>query len=265
MSRGTAGIAAGGPERSINPTMRNARLGAMPLSISVVITSCAPVRALRKPGMNPYAAPAMVPPSTATTRASSGGRCPATSIAVMKAPRPPMRNCPSTPRLNRPALERHREAQAGEDEWRGADQGLGDGSKGCRDVVGVAALDRGNDASRVADRPGEHRRVAVEHAGERAADRRERIGADLSQVLEVGQHDDDRAQEEGREQGECRVNGATELIADSLHVAQCRRRASSAPGSGRPAYDPGWRAALLDCVSLEAGNGAERGVRRTSP
>ena len=39
----------------------------MPLSISVVITSCAPVRALRKPGMNPYAPPAMVPPATATS------------------------------------------------------------------------------------------------------------------------------------------------------------------------------------------------------
>ena len=33
--------------------------------------------------------------------------------------------------------ERHREAQAGEDERRGADQGLGDGSKGRRDVLGV--------------------------------------------------------------------------------------------------------------------------------
>ena len=128
-----------------------------------------------------------------------------------------MRNCPSTPRLNRPALERHREAQAGEDERRGADQGLGDGPEGCRDVVGVAALDRGSDANRVADRPGEHRWIAVDHASERAADRCERIGADLSQVLEVGEHDEDRTEDEGREQGERRVTCAMELIADPLH------------------------------------------------
>ena len=75
----------------------------MPLSISVVITSCAPVRALRKPGTNPYAPPAMVPPSSATTRTRNGGRYPATSNAAIAAPTPPMRNCPSAPRLISPA------------------------------------------------------------------------------------------------------------------------------------------------------------------
>ncbi len=82
--------------------------------------------------------------------------------------------------VDQAGVERHREAQADEDERRGADQRFGDGSNGCRDVVGVTALDRGDDATRVADRPGEHRAVAVEHANERAADRCERIGADVS-------------------------------------------------------------------------------------
>ena len=236
MSRGTAGIAAGGPERSIDPTMRNARLGAMPLSISVVITSCAPVRALRKPGMNPYAPPAMVPPTTATTRASGGGRYPATSVAVIEAPRPPMRNCPSTPRLNRPARNDTARPRPAKMNGVALTRVSEMGRRAARDVLGVTALDRGHDATRVADRPGEHRRVAVDHAGERAADRCERIGADLLQVLEVGQHDDDRAQEERREHGECRDDGATERIADSLHVAQCRRPEPSAPSGliGRP-------------------------------
>ena len=219
MSRGTAGSAGGGPEKSIDPTMRNARLGATPLSISVVITSCAPVRALRKPGTNPYAPPAMVPPSTATTRARSGGRCPATSVAVIDGAQAADEELPVHAEVEQAGAERHREAQAGEDERRGADQGFGDGSEGCRDVVGVTALDRGDDATRVADRPGEHRAVAVEHADERAADRCERIGADVSQVLEVGQHDDDRAQDEGRDQGECRDN-----VRDGAHrgFAACR-------------------------------------------
>ena len=202
----------------------------MPLSISVVMTSCAPVRALRKPGMNPYAAPAMVPPNIADhqgeerwqgsrheRRRDPGAQAADEELAL-------------DAEVEQAGVERDREAQAGEDERRRADQGLGDGSKGGRDVVGVAALDRGDDATRVADRAGEHRRVAVEHASERAADRCERIGADMSQVLEVGQHDEDRAQEEGRDQGECRVTCAAELIADSLHVAQCRP--SNPAGSG---------------------------------
>ena len=127
--------------------------------------------------------------------------------------------------VDQAGVERHREAQADEDERRGADQGLGDRSKGCRDVVGVAALDRGDDATRVADRPGEHRAVAVDHAGESAADRCERIGADVSQVLEVGQHDEDRAQDEGCDQGECRDD-----VRDAARrgSAACRRVSPSA-------------------------------------
>ena len=121
--------------------------------------------------------------------------------------------------VDQAGTERHHEAQAGEDERRGADQGFGHGSECCRDVVGVTALDRGNDATRVADRPGEHHWVALEHASERAADRGERIGADVSQVLEVGQHDEDRTQEESREQGEGRAD-----VRDGAHrgFAACR-------------------------------------------
>ena len=148
---------------------------------------------------------------------------------------------PVHPEVDEAGLERHRKAQAGEDEWRGGDQCFGHRSDGCRDVVGVAALDRGNDAARVADRAGDHRRVSVEHASECAADRPQRIGADLSQVLEVGQHDQDRAEEEGREQGKGRESCATEVIADSLHVAQCRRRAPSASGHGRLGRRPDTR------------------------
>ena len=116
--------------------------------------------------------------------------------------------------VEQPGLERHREAQAGEDERRGADQGLGDGSKGCGDVVSLTALDRGHDATRVAERPEDYRRVALDHAGERAADRCERIRADLLQVIDVRQHDHDRTEEERGEDREGRDNGATECIAD---------------------------------------------------
>ncbi len=49
---GTPVNAGGSAESPIMPTIRYARFGAIPLSIRVVITSCAPVRALRNPAMN---------------------------------------------------------------------------------------------------------------------------------------------------------------------------------------------------------------------
>jgi hypothetical protein len=92
--------------------------------------------------------------------------------------------------------------------------------------VSEMGLDRGDDPTRVADRPGEDRAVTIDHAGERAADRGGRIGADVAEVVEVRQHDDDRAQDEGRHHRECRDRCATQLVADSLHVAECARRQS---------------------------------------
>ena len=191
--------------------------------------------------MNPYAPPAMVPPTTAITRASGGGRDPATSVAVMKAPRPPMRNCPSTPRLNRPAWNDTARPRPAKMNGVALTRVSEMGRRALAMSSAFTALDRGHDATRVADRPGDHRRVALDHAGERAADRCERIRADLLQVLEVGQHDDDRTQEERGEHRECRDNGATECIANSLHVDQCRRRAPSASGHGRLGRRPDTR------------------------
>ena len=80
---------------------------------------------------------------------------------------------------------------------------------------------------------GEHRAVALEHDTHRGGERGNRIAAELLEVLEVGEHDDDRAHEEGRDQGECRNKCATQLVADSLHVAECRRHAASPSGCRR--------------------------------
>src|SRR2546426_8624076 len=74
------------------------------LSMIVVTTSCAPVRALRKPGMKPNAAP----PSAPATIALGTGR--AAGVPGRRAPTPaaanaPTRNWPGTPILKRPALK----------------------------------------------------------------------------------------------------------------------------------------------------------------
>ena len=72
--RGTAEIAALGAERPMNPTTRCSRFGATPFSISVVITSCATVRALRSPDRKPYTAPATERVAGSMRRAH-GRRC----------------------------------------------------------------------------------------------------------------------------------------------------------------------------------------------
>ena len=144
--------------------------------------------------MNPYAPPAMVPPSHRDHQGERRRQGPGHERRRDEGAQAADSELPVHAEVEQAGLERHREAQAGEDERRGADQGLGHGSKGSRDVVSVTALDRGHDATWVADRPGDQRRVALDHACERAADRCERVRADLLQVLEVGQHDDDRTQ-----------------------------------------------------------------------
>ena len=66
----------------------------------VVMTSWAPVRALRMPGTKPQIAPPIAPASSATTRCSptgSGSRKPTNA-----APIAPMMAWPCTPMLNRP-------------------------------------------------------------------------------------------------------------------------------------------------------------------
>ena len=67
----------------------------------VVITSCAPVRALRKPGMKPHSAPVSVPIATASISSSGLGTSRKASTATV-APMAPMMNWPSTPMLKTP-------------------------------------------------------------------------------------------------------------------------------------------------------------------
>jgi hypothetical protein len=67
----------------------------------VTITSCAPVRAFRRPAMPPQIAPARIPAATATIRWMTGGRSkpkptqPAAAAAMSIWPRPPMLNMPT--------------------------------------------------------------------------------------------------------------------------------------------------------------------------
>src|SRR5215213_9829697 len=68
----------------------------------VVITSCAPVCALRNPGMNPQIPPAVIPATTANGRWTKIGR-PGSHAAVSPAQSPPTTIWPSMPMLNSPA------------------------------------------------------------------------------------------------------------------------------------------------------------------
>src|SRR5215204_2440056 len=68
----------------------------------VVITSCAPVCALRNPGMNPQIPPAIIPARTASGRWTKIGR-PGSHAAASPAHSPPTTICPSMPMLNSPA------------------------------------------------------------------------------------------------------------------------------------------------------------------
>src|SRR5215207_5788047 len=70
----------------------------------VVITSCAPVCALRNPGMNPQIPPATIPARTASGRWTKIGR-PGSHAAAKPAHSPPTTIWPSMPMLNSPARE----------------------------------------------------------------------------------------------------------------------------------------------------------------
>jgi len=67
----------------------------------VVMTSLAPVRALRKPGMNPQAAPVSTPHSVEIRMIRNIG-CSLRAMAAVAAPNAPRTNWPSTPMLNAP-------------------------------------------------------------------------------------------------------------------------------------------------------------------
>src|ERR687897_146624 len=67
----------------------------------VVMTSWAPVWALRKPGMPPQMAPHRTPPSSASTTCTTGGR--SSVKPTQAAPIAPRMIWPSAPMLNRPA------------------------------------------------------------------------------------------------------------------------------------------------------------------
>ena len=69
----------------------------------VVMTSWAPVRALRNPGMNPQKAPVTIPTAIDASRITKAGTWPWSTNAVIVAPRAPIISWPSTPMLNMPA------------------------------------------------------------------------------------------------------------------------------------------------------------------
>src|SRR5438552_12472298 len=105
-------------------------------------------------------------------------------------------------------VEADREREAHEDERRRDEQGLSERPDGTGDVGGVPALDRRQDAGRVADRAGEDRAVADDDFAQRTPERTGRIAPETPEVLEVGQNDEDGAHDEGRQKGEARKDGA---------------------------------------------------------
>ncbi len=70
----------------------------------VVTTSWAPEVALRKPGMKPHTAPNSIPAHSASGMPMTAGLS-RSAAPTATAPRAPIRNCPVTPMLNRPALK----------------------------------------------------------------------------------------------------------------------------------------------------------------
>jgi hypothetical protein len=69
----------------------------------VVMTSCAPVRALSNPGMNPQSAPPTVAARMARIRSTGAGRPPPIPIVTIVANNAPRSSWPSPPMLNMPA------------------------------------------------------------------------------------------------------------------------------------------------------------------
>ena len=73
----------------------------MKLSMMVVMTSCAPVRALRRPAIPAQMAPPMMAAASASRMWSTvGGEM---LKPTQRAAMPPMSICPLTPMLNNPA------------------------------------------------------------------------------------------------------------------------------------------------------------------
>ena len=130
-------------EQPIHPTIRNARLGAMPLQSSVVVMSfMRPRPRSRKSGKKPYAPPAMSPvEATRPPRRAGASRYRATAAAVITVPRPSIRERPVDAEVEQAGTERHRRGRGRQrSRRRGTDKVRGDGSTGCRDVVsGTAA------------------------------------------------------------------------------------------------------------------------------
>ena len=69
---------------------------------------------------------------------------------------------------------------------------------------GVGSASAARDPRRIAERADRHRAVGVDDAADRAADRADRVGAELREVLEVRDQDEDRADDERRDDREDR-------------------------------------------------------------
>ena len=207
--------------RSAGPSSANSTTcAAMMFSMMVVMTSWAPVRAFRKPGMKPQKPPASVAPAMANTRITRLGSPEVWSETPTNvAPSAPMISWPSPPMLNMPV--RNEIATARPTKMRGV-------AATRVSVIGrmAVAMVRGPGFSnarairlRVAEGARQHGPVAVEHAPDRAADRAHGIAPDPRQVLDVGDDDHDAAEDQRGQDGQGRDQGSAEDARDLLHAA----------------------------------------------
>ena len=159
----------------------------------VTITSCAPVRALRKPASPAQSAPTVMATSTATTRCRTTGR--SSLKPTQPAAAPPSSIWPRPPMLNKPARNAEADAESGHDERGGELQRLGERPDPSFEGVHAGVVDRAPEQGGVG-------------APDRLPDRLECVGGPgeevsrgLAHVL-VGQRDQQRAEQDGEHQGE---------------------------------------------------------------
>ena len=176
----------------------------------------------------PYAVPKSVPTATATTRMTAGGTSPSRVIAPRAAPRPPIRNCPSAPKLNSRACRATPTPRV--TKMNGV--ALSSASVAGRIALAMsrsyAALDGRHDPARVSPTA---RTASRRSHGSRGRWRRRRRRSDRSrilQVVEVREDDEDRAKQEREYEGEHR-HGATPQQRRGL--APCGRAGSTEGGS----------------------------------
>ena len=117
------------------------------------------------------------------------------------------------------APERDRDGQAAEDQRGRRDEGLGDRADRGRHRARRGIGQGGADPGRVAEGADQHRVVRGADGPERARDRADRIGAELPEVLEVGDQDEDGADDERGDDGEDRDGRGPEGTADAPHSA----------------------------------------------